>query len=205
MLKIKLKPDEGANAYFLPEGWDEISLEMLIKLKSIDFKNVPESNIYQMATIISTLMGCNIQEILDLDVDSYKILVDKTIWVKDYNVQPTVRARFELEGVKYVLLENFDKITIGEQASIEMFMMEDADKNIDKIIAVIVREEDENGNITPFNTNTLNKRAEVFRKNMKISDVEGISNFFLTGVEAHIKNSKGYSTQVLTIEKVRTE
>jgi hypothetical protein len=177
MLKITIPQ----GSYALPENWDEISLDLLIKLKAVDFSDSMDSNILYMATLISAMMGCNKKDILALDADSFKILVEKTLWVKEFNIKPTISFDFEFEGIKYGLMKDFDKISVGEQASIEMFMMKGADENVDKILAILIREVDENGNITPFDADTIDKRANVFRTHMKVSDVQGITAFFLDG------------------------
>jgi len=203
MIKVTLP----TGSYKLPEDWSEVSFELLQKLRAIDLESLASSNILYMASIISTILGCKRKEILDLDSDSFVLLSEKVKWVKEFNINPTFKNEFEFEGKQYILTKNLDKLSIGEQASIEQYLMQGGEENADKIIAVVVREKDENGNIVPFDADTLEVRAEIFRKNMLVTDVQGLTNFIIAGEQTSTETTLGSSVQapMITLEKMETK
>lgn len=191
-----IKVTTATGSYKLPTKWEEISFDSLQKIRSINLDQMGDSNILYMAELISTLMGCPRKEILSLSPEDFTKLSDRTKWVNSFDVTPTINFDFEFEGKQYGLVKDLAKLTIGEMASIEMFMMQGAEENADKIIAVIVREKDEQGNLTEFDADTLEARAKVLRMNMNIADVTGITNFFLAGEQTSTKTSADSSIQI---------
>jgi hypothetical protein len=200
MIKVTLP----TGSYKLPEDWDEVSFELLLKLRAIDLESLADSKILFMASIISTILGCDKKEILSLDSDSFVILSEKVEWFNKFDIKPTFKKEFTFNDKNYTLVDNFDKLSIGEQASIEQYLMQGGEENADKIIAVILREKGEDGKIVPFDADTIDARAEVFRKNMLVTDVQGLTNFITAGEKTSTETTPVSSAQtpMITLEKM---
>jgi hypothetical protein len=180
--------------YLLPESWQEVTFDQLIKLREIKFSD-SQGNILATALAISCLMGCKSSEILSLDSEAFIILSESIKWVHTFNVQHEFKKEFEFDGVKYKLVENFNNLSIGEAASIEQYVMEDSEKNIDKILAVLIREENQDGSVSQFDASTLDSRALVLRQKLTIPQVHALSAFFLDGVKKYTEDMQGSSTK----------
>ena len=190
MYKVKLEDKE----YFLPANWNEVTFDKLLKLKLVNFES-SAGNILTTSMALGVLMECDYKIIMKLDADDFIKLANAVKWVYKFDVQPEFKNEFEIDGVKYKLVPNFNKLTMGEMASIEQMIMEDAEKNLDKILAILIREVDENGNITEFKAETLDARADVFRHKLTLPQVHGISSFFLDGRNKHTPDIADYSNQ----------
>ena len=176
MYKVKLNEKE----YFLPANWSEVTFKQLLDLKKIKFDS-NEGNIMATTHHLSVLMGMDKKEIGKLSSADFKKLAETTKWIHSFDIQPEVKHEFEFDGVKYKLITKFDSMTVGEIASIEQLSIDGVEDNLDKIMAILIREVDADGNILVFDANTIDSRAEILKNKMTIPVVHGISNFFLSG------------------------
>lgn len=176
MYKIILKEKE----YFMPQNWSEVTFAKLLKLKELKF-NQTDGNILSTSLTIGALMEIDHKEIMKLHSNDFISLANATKWVHTFDVEPKFQREFEFDGVKYMLVPDFNDITMGEAASIEQFSIEGVEKNTDKILAILIREVGIDGNIVEFDASTLAKRTEILKNNLTIPLVHGISTFFLDG------------------------
>ena len=190
MIKIKMNEQE----YFLPSNWDEVTFEQLLKLKKVNFETV-KGNILSTSLAISALTGIDNKAIMKLPANDFAKLAEKTKWLHDFKVNAVFRNEFEFDGVKYKLTQDFKTLTAGEVASIEQYALENVEANLDKILAILIREVDEAGNLVEFDSNTVESRAEIFKKKMTIGEVNAISNFFLDGKEVSMQITVDSSEQ----------
>lgn len=178
MYKIKLKEKE----YLLPQNWDEVTFDQMLELKKLNLDAV-HGNILATSLAISALMGCDKKLIMNLASSDFVKLAEATKWINSFDITPKFEKEFEFNGVKYMLIPDFTSLTIGEMASIEQYSIENVEANTDKILAILIREVGIDGNIVEFNADTVDSRASILRKNLKIGTVHAISAFFLDGRE----------------------
>lgn len=201
MYKVILNEGE----YKLPSGWEEVTFDQLIKLKKLNFET-SNGNILATSMMAAALMNCDYKQIMKLNSEEFMGIAEATKWVYQFNIKEEFKNEFEFGGVKYRIIEDFNNLSIGEMASIEQYIMEDAEKNSDKILAIFIREVGEDDKVTEFNPDTLLARADVLRMNLTIPQIHGINSFFLGGGKGYIANmldsSQNKKPSTLKITKI---
>jgi hypothetical protein len=197
MYKVKLHSGE----YTMPSCWDEVTFEQLLKLKEMNYES-SMGNIFATSLMFASLIGCDYREISKLPKDSFIEMANACKWIMKFEVERKFNKEFEIDGVKYSIVPDFNNLNIGEMASVEQLSIEGVEKNLDKILAIVVREVGEDGEVVEFDASTLDARALVFRKKLTLPEVYGLSDFFLAGRETYLKNTQGSSTVESIIQKM---
>jgi hypothetical protein len=191
MYKIKLKNEE----YLLPASWSEVTFAQLLALKKVKFQE-GDGSVLSLALTIGAIMGCDHKELMKLPSADFVKLANLTKWVHTFDIKPEFKNEFEFDGVKYKLTPDFANLTAGEMASIEQYLIMGEEENTDKILSVLIREVDADGKLTEFDSNTVDSRADVLKKNLTIPLVNGISNFFLSGKLTSTETTQVYSEEI---------
>jgi hypothetical protein len=96
-----------------------------------------------------------------------------------------------VNGDKYYMKTDFDKMKYGEIMSVELLMASSGGnllKVMDKLLCIFLRQKNENGKLESFKADFL-ERAESFKK-IPISQVNQIFTFFLLGNEPLPKTTR---------------
>jgi hypothetical protein len=179
MIQINVELDEEVKEYQFPTDWSEVTIQQYCDIYSID-TNIHQGMFYTFE-ILHKLSGIDREIIEQIDYDSFKELV-KTL---SFIYEPVVEEKKEsiiVDEEEYFLYSEFNKYTAGEVISIETIIQSaggDVKKVMSKLLCVFLRKKKENGNLEKYNTKFMS-REEKFKK-IKISEINHIFSFFLTG------------------------
>lgn len=164
----------------LPKSWKEVSLETYIELVSLNSEGMSAIDLFidQLAILTNT----DPEDLNKLPLPQVSEILTSLNWLNQLP-QETKENIVIIEGKEYGFIQSLNKLTLGEWVDLETYIDEDATKNIHKILAILYRpiisKEDENKYIIEtYNSETLEDRAELFKKEMMLGDVYGVFVFF---------------------------
>jgi hypothetical protein len=173
--------------YNLSEGWNEVNLE---KFKLIMKKNQLireyKSQILFGLEIFSILIDCHVDDLKNLTKTSFETLTGEISWINDAPVG-IEKEYFIIDGVKWKPLKDLNKLTMGDNISIEMMINEsDETDMLINILPILLRRvrvvKDELGNeveeLMPFDAEKYEMTKTLFMKNIFITDVINFKDFF---------------------------
>jgi len=192
MMKITIGTEEFNN---IPESYDEMNLGkfmeiMILQNKEKDFK----SKSLFTAHLLSVIIGCEVEYILEFDSDEIGILADAFSWLRE---QPEIKEMktIVIDDITYVMKTN-SVLTLGEQVSIETFLQKDLSnaENFHLVMSILLRPaikvvdeftKIESYKIKPLEDdfNVILERAEMFKKKLMIENIYGVLTAFSTGVK----------------------
>lgn len=163
-----------------PKGWKEVSLETYIELVSLNSDGISAIDLFieQLAILSNT----DPEELNQLPLPEVNDILTSLNWLNELP-QETKENIIKIRGKEYGFIQSLNKLTLGEWIDLEELIEENALTNIHKILAIlyrpIVSKEDENKYIIEtYNSETLEDRAELFKKEMMLGDVYGVFVFF---------------------------
>lgn len=181
----------------IPESYDETNLGRFIEVMKLQKKESEyTSKTLFTAELLATIIGCEVEYILELDSDELGELAEAFSWL---STNPNMKEinHLDIDGVTYVLKKN-TKLTLGEQVSIETFLQNDLSnvENFHLVMAILLRpgfqKEDPYTKELVWHQKPLEddyeevvKRAEMFKIRLMISEIYGT----LTAFSAGVKNS----------------
>lgn len=186
MKEIKIEE----KSYLIPTSWDEVTLDQFRLIFELE-----DESINNKIKLFQVFIDLDRELIEQLSYDSFNEVIDvlNFVWTIDNELTEKI---IEVNGIKYGLHPDLEKLTLGEWIDLEYFM-KDFKTNFDKIITVILRPvvtQDENGyTIEKFNDSTFNDRLQIFRKHLSPRYVLPITNFFLNFVKESMIRSRIYS------------
>jgi len=179
MIEIKLKNGNEEKIVNIPNGWDEITINDYIKLVQVPNDKLSTSQI--VVKNLSILTGIDEDELYDLPMELFNDLIPHlTLFNEDIKGENVEYV--ELEGDKYYLKRDFEKLSLGETISIDTITEKyngNVDLAIKELLCIFLRRKDENGNLEKFK-NEFMDRSEMFGT-ISITKVKDLFNFFLTG------------------------
>lgn len=177
----------GEKEYELPEGWHEVSLW---KFKGIVEKNALikeyKSQILFGLEIFSILIDCSVDDLKGLTRNSFETLTKEIEWVNEAPVGID-KEEFLIDGIRWKPLKDLNKLTMGDNISLEMMINDSTDATLLlNILPILLRRvkvvKDELGvekeELLPFEAELYNERKELFGKNIFITDVINFKDFF---------------------------
>jgi len=179
---------EGINkTYNLPSSWDEVTVEQFIKL--YNYKST-SNELLSAVNLVSSISDIDPSILLQMDIDDFKILANQVKFLSTEVNRKDVDY-LDLNGDKYYLYSDFNKLTTGEVITIET-ILDSANYDVHKVMAdllcLFLRKKDENGKYEKFSTDMLN-RKDMFLK-LPISEIYHVFGFFLDGRNISTSNTK---------------
>lgn len=194
MITINIEIDEEIKSYDFPTSWEEVSVEQFVRI--FTDKSVSENPLSATIKIVSAISGIDEDILMLMDIEDFKSLSKNLSFIEDQLEVKNIEY-IELEGEKYYLYQDFNKLTTGEIITIET-LMDSKNGNIyevmGELLCVFLRKKTESGKFEKFKTDML-KRKDLFMK-AKISEIHHIFNFFLTGRNLFNLNTKDYTNEV---------
>lgn len=131
-------------------------------------------------TLISLSTGLSHEEIRDADWYS---IIETSEALSEFllNQSHDFHNEFEFEGEKYRFID-LQNMTFGEFIDIDEYLRQPAAKKQSELhyfMALLYREVDENGKLTPYDIGKVKERSEKF-KYLSIKYLNGAMRFFLT-------------------------
>tara|TARA_R110001599_G_scaffold125135_2_gene297923 strand:- start:430 stop:942 length:513 start_codon:yes stop_codon:yes gene_type:complete len=164
----------------IPTAWEDVTLSEFIELSKLDIDSfdTPIEYYIRMLGIFGNDDLNNILEFVKLT--DIKDIINQMAFM---NTPPRNLDNKEvtIKGEVFRLIENMNELTVGEYISIETLIEQgklDSISSIPAILSVILKPVGEE-----FDSNLVNARMELFKNELSIEDVLGMSVFFSIGVK----------------------
>ena len=173
--------------YQLPEGWNEVNLSKFQRIiEKNELISEYKSQILFGLELFSILIDCDVEDLKQLTKTSFEKLSEETKWL--YNdVVGVEKPEFVINGETYRPLKDLNKLTMGDNISLEMMINESNQATlIPNILPILLRKvrkiKGEDGNwieeLEPFNAEEYHERRKLFLENIYITDVINFKDFF---------------------------
>lgn len=194
MIKVDIEGIE----FELAEEWQEITFSQYIDLININ-KDEGLQDLERAIEIISYLSNKPIEcraSLYKLSKGDFEELASYFKWTNDpIENYKSDKEFLEIDGKKYKIKKDYNKLTIGEMISVETLMANN--KNLDPLevaFGVLLRELDSDGNEKEFSEERFIHVLTKLKEKVMLLDVYQYINFFLSGAQISTKsNSKGFS------------
>ena len=191
MIKLRIDVDGVENYFEVPSSWSEVTVKIFDKIHNIERDGLSDLNL--SIKTIAAITGVDEEIVGQLDFDSFGQLADALSFISE-EIQTTEVEHIEAGGVKYYLKKDFDKLNVGEVASIEL-ILEKHKSNIvsamPEMLCVLLRQKKENGELESFK-NEFMLRREIFEE-VSIVDVNDLFLFFSDGGSSLPSNTQDSS------------
>lgn len=193
MIKVTIQDKE----FKLCDEWKDVTFGQYIDVLTIqqnDFEDLEKS--IKIISALSDKPSQFEQELYQMDLDDLKELSDKMNWInsgfKDEcdKVQPV--QYFEIDGKKYTIKKQYNKLTLGEMVSIETVLKSATHNPQEVALAVLIREVDGDGNQKKFSDDFFYYVLNELKYKINLIEVYNYITFFLSGEKIHTKPSKGF-------------
>lgn len=200
MIKVKIEDKE----FVFAETWDEIYFNQyisIVKINKIKDINDIEKAVKIIAAISDKPKECE-EELMKLHKEDFEDLATEFEWTNKPIEEVQSDKEFVLvDGKKYIIKKNYQKLTLGEMVSIENLMS--FNPNLDPfevVFGVLLREVDETTNKEKdFDPDDFMYMVNQMQTKVKLMDIYNYISFFLRGRKKSSKRIKGYS--IVKMEK----
>jgi hypothetical protein len=182
----------------LPDSWREVSIGSYQEIVALEGATVID--------IISILSDNDPEVIRMMDITSLNKIIDHLAWsntIPDGVYRPII----QIDGQEYGAIPRLSDLTVGEWLDLEGYLT-DTNVNMHKIFAILYRPlivayNDKDRLIEEYNTESLNRRAELFKEKALIGDVYGYLLFFSLIVKNSTKTIQDFFQE--EIKKMKSE
>jgi hypothetical protein len=190
----------------IKDSWEQINLRTFLEINALNedvkFK---DTVVARRVKLISLISNMSYDELLTTDSDSLQKLMEATKFL-DVLPEEANEKEFDVNGVKHMIIKDFNKMTAGESISLEQVLLnkdELGDFIVSDILSILIRPS-KNGVIDKFDEMLLEDRKELFMEYLTVPYFMGFLTALLTGetsLESLIQRFSG--VQKSTIEKVK--
>lgn len=190
MHKIKI----NRKLYNFPSKLSEVTLGQFQEIVSLKAMDSMKDNIDLTIKIISILMKVSEEFLNTIPYTDIIKLAELSGFIFDStNEEP----KFEvvIDNVKYVMLNEISKMSTAEYIDLDTLLSdkENAVSNLHLIMSILYRPATKKNKIEPYNSETLNERAELFKEKMTCNYAVTAMLFSLALVQASSELIQDYS------------
>lgn len=158
--------------------WSEIPFRIWIDNERLKNNCTDLNDEYLFA--LYNLLKLNEVDVLDINYGAFLTIMSEVLIGLSTNVdEKFVNQGFEHKGKTYKTLDNFDNITTREMLDVkEILSQGEILDTINSVLAVIIRETDNDGNIKPYNRDEMQQRALTILEMPTIQVMKIIDLFF---------------------------
>ena len=163
----------------IPTAWEDVTLNEFIELSKLDIDSF-DSHIDYYISMLGVFGNDDLNNILEfVKLTDVADIINQMAFM---NTPPKNLDKKEvtIKGEVFRLIQNMNELTVGEYISIETLIEQgklDSISSIPAILSVILKPIGEE-----FDSNLVNARMELFKNELSIEDVLGMSVFFSIGV-----------------------
>ena len=163
----------------IPTAWEDVTLNEFIELSKLDIDSF-DSHIDYYISMLGIFGNDDLNNILEfVKLTDVADIINQMSFM---NTPPRNLDKKEvtIKGEVFRLIKNMNELTVGEYISIETLIEQgklDSISSIPAILSVILKPIGEQ-----FDSNLVNARMELFKNELSIEDVLGMSVFFSIGV-----------------------
>lgn len=180
MVKLNLTIDEEVKEFEIPNSWNDVTIENFQGLSKLQKAGL---NQLEFSVALVGLLTEIDSDTLDLmDLESFNEILKVLEFAKE-PIEPTQKDSIVIDGIEYFIKKDFDKLNLGEMTTLNILSekyKDNIDDCIPDMLCVFLRQKKENGKLEGFK-NSFMERAEIFKANVKISDVHQLFLFFSNG------------------------
>ena len=176
-MKVKIKKDDKIKSYQVNKSWSEVTLEKWLSIVSLEEAGASEealSTLKQLSNIPDDL-------IKQLSISDVATIMDR-VSILQQKANGALKRIIKVDGKEYGFHPSLDRITLGEYADLETFIMLVIQKHLPEIMAILYRPIVEKKNkiytIEKYDGD-IDIRTEVMKK-MKAEQVQSALVFFWT-------------------------
>lgn len=188
MVEVNIEIEGLNKTYNIPTSWDEVSVRQFNQLYR--FKNENSNELLGVVNLISAISDIDTSILLQMDIDDFKSLTSQVEFVT--TEVPKVEVDYlEVNGDKYYLYTDFNKLTTGEVITLETILESsnfDIHKVMTDLLCLFLRKKDSEGRFEKFTTDML-KRKDMFLE-LPVSQIYHVFGFFLGGRNTSKNNTK---------------
>lgn len=186
MINLKIADKE----YNLPEGWWEVNLE---KFEKIMLKNSQiseyKSQILFGLDILGILIDAKTEDLKNITRGSFATISEEIKWINEPPVGIN-KDIFIIEGEEWRPIKDLNKLTMGDNISLELMISESNEATLlVNILPILMRRVKkiklegglEGYELLPFDSEKYNEIKELLKKNINITDIINFKDFFLGG------------------------
>ena len=188
MVELNLEIDGEQMSFNIPDSWNEVSVEKFTNIFNIDRDGL--SPIELTVKVVGILLNIDEDYLYMMSPDDFSTIT-KCIEFTNHDVVGSEVEFIEVDGEKYYLKKDFEKLTMGEIISLELLIEQSNGNVVSKMadmLCLFLRKKKDDGNLESFK-NSFMLRAEKF-KEVSIADVNDIFLFFSDGENSSIDNMK---------------
>jgi len=170
----------------IPTSWDDITIEMYIKLKPV--LETEQEPITRVINLLCILTGKKREEVQDITLPDYKMLLDKMSFLNTELPKDLRKKRIKLNGQWYEWKLDAKNMLFGEYISVMEIMQKASDNeavlfnNLHKILTVIFRPVEKKLGViwksSKVDGEKIRETSENILKHMSIADAYPIAVFF---------------------------
>ena len=190
----------------IKDSWEQINLRTFLEINALNedvkFK---DTVVARRVKLISLISNMSYDELLTTDSDSLQKLMEATKFL-DVLPEEANEKEFDVNGVKHMIIKDFNKMTAGESISLEQVLLnkdELGDFIVSDILSILIRPS-KNGVIDKFDEMLLEDRKELFMEYLTVPYFMGFLTALLVGETSLESLIQRFSTvKQSTIEKVK--
>jgi hypothetical protein len=133
-MKVKIKKEGKVETFKLINSWEEVTLELWLKL--IDFETGTKTE--EATETIAALSDIPKKLIKELALSDVAAIMSK-IGELQAKQDTKLKRIIEINGVEYGFHPDLDSISLGEYADIEQFIKNGIDKQLPELMSVLYR------------------------------------------------------------------
>lgn len=159
----------------IPDDWGQVAIGQFQEIS--DIPNDSADNILQT---VSILIDIDPEEIRNYSTEEFNAIVSKLDWIKEIPNEANFKQVITVDGTNYALVK-FAELTGGEWLDLDEYIKNPIG-NLHKIMSVMYREllggKVDSLILAPYDTESANERALVFKEKMPVGDCYGALVFF---------------------------
>lgn len=178
MSELRLQVGGKTKSVNVPDSWSEISVKKYSDLLAIDQTLNPLEKRMQTVQVMLEIDQELIEQLYKEDFEKIEEMIQ---WVYE-PMPPSEATELVVEGETFHLYTDFNKMTMGEQVSIDILVKKSGGDLLnvyDELLCLFLRKKDASGKFETWNTDMM-ERKEMFGK-VPIMEVNQLLLFFSNG------------------------
>ena len=178
-MQIKLKKGKDSKWYSMPDTWDELSLDKYMSVMSY-LTNEKTTDHTRLVMMIHHLTDIPEQDLWNMTIPDLTRINEVMKGMLQSEPNQELKHILNIKGKKYGFHPKLKNVSLGEFVDIEMCIKEGMYENLHTLLSILYRpiiEEDGDKYIIE-DYQPSQDRANLFRDNLKVEDINGASVFF---------------------------
>jgi len=124
-------------------SWNEVTLSEYMKVSELEYdEKLKKFNLTRSIKMIAALSNKSEKELLTYDNKMFGTLFEKIGFIFNEDIKDLSKKPFDVNGKKYMFVENFNNLTTGEMISVEQLLLDAGDSGesfLPDLLAILIR------------------------------------------------------------------